>query len=164
MPRAPLDSAIGYLELGMYAEAEEELSLLPAPWQARAEVVGLRIEIARTARDWHAMADHSRRLIQNAPDDPAGWIMLAYATRRAHSVTGAEAILHTAAEKFPDEPTILFNLGCYACVRGNQEEARLHVRRAIELDRKFLALARLDPDLVPLQTYFQLDLPDPKTS
>jgi hypothetical protein len=49
------------------------------------------------------------------------------------------------------EPTIQFNLGCYACQRGDLNSARTRVDRAIALDPKFSVLAATDPDLAPLR-------------
>lgn len=76
----------------------------------------------------------------------------AYATRRAESLTAAEKILLEAERLHPAEPTIQFNLGCYACQRGALAEARRRVARAIALDKKFIGAAASDPDLEPLRS------------
>jgi hypothetical protein len=57
-----------------------------------------------------------------------------------------------AYEKFPREPTIPYNLSCYACQLNQIEEARAWLRRALKLgDReKIKRLALDDPDLQPL--------------
>ena len=73
----------------------------------------------------------------------------------ARRVEGAanhsEAILRDAETHHPDEPTIQFNLGCYACQRGDLTEARRRVERAIALDGDFRRQAREDADLAPLR-------------
>jgi Flp pilus assembly protein TadD len=77
--------------------------------------------------------------------------MWAYATRRAETVAEAEAILRDAEQRHPRDPTIKFNLGCYACLRGDLTLARTYVERAIELDRSFIAIATDDEDLIALR-------------
>jgi Flp pilus assembly protein TadD len=60
-------------------------------------------------------------------------------------------ILLRAVARHPRNPTIHFNLGCYASLRGDQETARRHVARAVALDDDFKALAASDPDLAALR-------------
>ncbi len=64
----------------------------------------------------------------------------------------AQEILEQAGEKFPDCATIHFNLACYAAQLGNLPEARLRLRRAVQLDQVFAARAKTDPDLKAIQT------------
>jgi hypothetical protein len=45
----------------------------------------------------------------------------------------AEVLLLPALERFTDEPTIPYNLACYACVLSRVEEARRLLERAIEV-------------------------------
>jgi len=96
------------------------------------------------------------------PQEAGGWITWAYATRRADSLAAAEAILLKAEQLHPAEPTIQFNLGCYACQRGDLIAAQLRVDRAIALDAHFAGTAATDPDLAPLRAKAQnLDCPPP---
>jgi tetratricopeptide (TPR) repeat protein len=88
------------------------------------------------------------------PDDAFGWIHQAYALRRMKggSVKAAWDALLPAADKFPSQPMIAFNLACYACQLGRLEEAREWLRKAIDLgDEKEIKTRALDdPDLEPL--------------
>jgi hypothetical protein len=81
------------------------------------------------------------------------WVTWAYATRRCESLDAAEKILLAAEAQHPAEATIQFNLGCYACQRGDLATARRRVDRAISLDAKFTAAAATDPDLAPLRAH-----------
>jgi len=54
------------------------------------------------------------------------------------------------AAKFPDHPTIAYNLACYACQLGNIPRAREFLAPAAT---KLMALN--DPDLCPLWTESQ---------
>ena len=57
-----------------------------------------------------------------------------------------------AADRFPSQLMIAFNLACYACQLGRLEEAREWLRKAMELgDEKEIKTRALDdPDLEPL--------------
>jgi Tfp pilus assembly protein PilF len=86
------------------------------------------------------------------PDESNWPLALAYAVRRSRGLVFAQEILKQAEEKFPDCATIHFNLACYAAQLGYLDEARQRLRRAIQLDQGFAALAKTDPDLKPIQT------------
>ena len=68
------------------------------------------------------------------------------------SVKAAWDALLPAADKFPSQPMIAFNLACYACQLGRLEEAGEWLRKAIDLgDEKEIKTRALDdPDLEPL--------------
>ncbi len=50
-------------------------------------------------------------------------------------------------ERYPDNPSVLYNLGCFEAQAGRREGALEHVRRALELDPKVREWAKDDPDL-----------------
>lgn len=146
-----LSHAQGYLELGMIAEAEAELARIPAAELDSLEVVAVRMALLQEQGRWPALRDLAGDFVRRSPGEPAGWVTWAYATRRADSLEAAERILLEAEKLHPAEPTIQFNLGCYACQRGNLEAARQHVDSAIAIDAKFAVNAAKDPDLAPLR-------------
>jgi Tfp pilus assembly protein PilF len=150
-PQRRLSHARGFLELGLIAEAAGELAQIPAPHHKELEVVAVRLAILQEQKDWPALRDLAAHLVGRAPGEAAGWVTWAYATRRADSLEAAKEILLAAERHHPDEPTIQFNLGCYACQRGDLESARRRVDRAIALDPKFKEAAATDPDLAPLR-------------
>ena len=151
LPKRRLSYAQGYLELGMLAEATAELDRIPAPESAQIEVLGLRLAILQEQQAWPALRDLASQVVSRAPQEAAAWITWAYATRRADSLAAAEQILLSAEVQHPAEATIQFNLGCYACQRGDLAAARERVNRAIELEPKFADAAAIDPDLAPLR-------------
>jgi Tfp pilus assembly protein PilF len=142
----------GYLELDMVEDAAAELDRVPSEEAGRVEVLGLRAIILQEQKDWIALQRVTTALVHRQPEDPGWWVMWAYATRRAASLEDAEKILVQAAALHPDDATIQFNLGCYACQKGDLLTARHHVNRAIALDEKFATNAATDPDLTPLRT------------
>ena len=151
LPQRRISFAQGYLALGMVAEAAAELDRLSTLDAQRPEATAVRLAILHEQKKWDEVRDLSRELVQRSPDEAALWVSWAYATRRAESLEAAERILREAAVQHPIEPTIQFNLGCYACQRGDLATARVHVDRAIALDAKFPKLAATDPDLAPLR-------------
>ncbi len=151
LPRRHIAHAQGYLGLGMVAEAAAELERVPAPERDSVEVIALRVAILQEQADWPRLAEAAAEFARRAPAEAAAWVTWAYATRRARSLADAERILLEAEAHHAAEPTIQFNLGCYACQRGDLAEARRRVDRAIALDQSFRALAGTDPDLAPLR-------------
>jgi tetratricopeptide (TPR) repeat protein len=150
-PKWRISHAQGYLGLGMVAEAVAELEHLAAPERDALEVLALRVAVLQKRQDWPALAAAAGEFVRRAPEEAAAWVTWAYGTRRADSLAAAEKILVEAEQRHPKEPTIQFNLGCYACQRGDFVEARRRVDRAIALDRKFADAAATDPDLAPLR-------------
>ena len=141
---------MGFLELGMIAEADGELDSLPPEDRDRSSVLTLRVEIYRTAKKWSLMEVVARELWKRHPDEPDYWTNLAWAVRRSDSVVAARDILLEAVERFPGDAMTNYNLGCYACQLGDIEQAKTRVGKAIDLDAKFKLLALDDADLEPL--------------
>lgn len=71
-------------------------------------------------------------MVETAPDRVSGWIHRAYALRRTADggLSAAWDALLPAAELFPDETIIPYNLACYACQQGNIPAARSWLERA----------------------------------
>jgi predicted Zn-dependent protease len=151
-PKWRLSHAQGYLGLGMVTEAAAELEKIPAPDCDEPAVLAVRLAVLQERCEWPALRAVAAEFVRRAPGQAAGWVTWAYATRRADSITAAEKILLEAEHVHPQEPTIQFNLGCYASQRGALAEARRRVDRAIKLDQTFAALAATDPDLEPLRS------------
>jgi uncharacterized Ntn-hydrolase superfamily protein len=72
----------------------------------------------------------------------------------AHYAPGSYAtgagILAAAHQRFPDDATILYDLACYECLDGRQDEALAHVRSALELDPGLRPAAAADGDFANL--------------
>ena len=146
-----LSQARGYLGLGMVAEAAGELDRVPAAEAGQTEVLALRAAVLQEQSLWPALEETARELVRRQPGESGWWVIWAYATRRSRSLAAAETILLEAERAHPQEATIQFNLGCYACQRGDIAGARHRVDRAIALDAAFREAAATDPDLAPLR-------------
>lgn len=146
-----LNAVLGWLELGNTKEAREELNGMGAREQNRADLLEVRWILDARQEDWPAALKTAERLLEVAPDNFSGWLHRAYATRRVPegSPEKAAEVLKPAADKFPDEPTIPYNLACYDCVLGNLEEARRWFKEAVKRGgaKKMKAMALRDLDL-----------------
>jgi predicted Zn-dependent protease len=146
-----LAHARGYLGLGMAADAAAELDQIPADAARETEVLALRAAVLQEQAKWPPLTEVARALVLRQPKEAGWWITWAYATRRSCSLAAAEAILLEGERTHPLEPAIQFNLGCYACLRGDIIEARRRVDQAISLDNLFREAAATDPDLAQLR-------------
>ena len=144
-------AAEGFLELGLPREAAEELDAIPSADVADQRVTTLRVETCRALALWGRMESHARLLCRERPDDAYGWINLAYATRRAHSLERALDVLLNAVKRFPQEGTVHFNLACYEAQLGRLDAARIRLAEAIRLQPAYRQMAADDPDLAPLR-------------
>lgn len=143
-------AATGFLELGMLDDAATELAEIDPKEKLRPEVIDFWVALYCRARKWDAMEAMARKMVALRSEDPGTWIKWAFATRRAASIDAAREILLQAEEKHPDDPTIQFNMGCYACQTGNLAEASERVKKAIQIDASFRDIAMNDPDLEPI--------------
>ena len=151
-----LTASIGYLELGMYVEALDELESIQPEEKNNSAVLGLRLEIYGTAQNWKMMEVVASELLKRQPDDPDHWNNLAFSIRRKDSIKAAQTLLLEALEKFPNDAMTRYNLGCYACKLGDLEDAKKLVGEAIKMDSKFKLLALDDEDLVELWDSFKV--------
>ncbi len=149
-----LSAAIGWLELGDQAEAKAELAKINSALEEHPDVLEVRWVIYAKEKNWPAALAAARTLVQGDPARSSGWLHQAYAARRVEGggVQGAWEALLPAFEKFPDEPTIPYNLSCYACQMQRMDEARQWLQRALKVGdkSKIKLMAMNDPDLKPL--------------
>lgn len=144
---AYLETARGYLALGMVQEADEELSRMTGQSRHRADVMRLRAVVYERGERWEQMKEVAGSLVTRWPEEAAHWIALGWATRRAGSIPEASDVLRRSLAHHPQEAVIHYNLACYAAQTGIFEEARLRLEDAIRLDPSMRALALEDPDL-----------------
>ena len=149
-----LNAAEGWLELGNRVEAYEELEQITPELRAHPDVLEVRWQIYAEEKKWDTCVDIARAIIKLDRSRPIGWIHLAYSTRRATKggLEAARTILSGAADKFPKDPIIPYNLACYACQLGNLKEARRWLEKAFALgdSKQIKRVALEDPDLEPI--------------
>ena len=146
-------AATGYCELGMFDEAELALEEIDAEDKVRKEVLAARVDLYMATQKWSLLAEVTRHLVDIEPENAAWWVNLAYATRRAESIDKAQALLLQARKLHHDNAIIAFNLSCYACVTGDIEQAKSHLKHALALDSNIRGLALRDEDLQTLWSW-----------
>ncbi len=147
-------AAIGWLELGNWHEALNELDQIAPAHQREAEVLDVRWLALARKQDWAGALDVARIQLECQPGSPAGWLHQAYALRRVDG-GGLEAAwnaLLPASDRFPREPISPYNLACYACQSHRLDEARTWLQRAVKIGGRepITQMALQDPDLEPL--------------
>lgn len=149
-----LNHAQGWLGLDCPADAAIELNAIAPEFQSHPDVLDVRWQLHTRQKNWEAALEVARLELQQQPDDSAGWLHHAYALRRASrgGLIMAWGALLLAAQKFPTEPVIAYNLACYACQLQQMDQAREWLGRAVEVGGKveIRKMALADDDLQPL--------------
>jgi tetratricopeptide (TPR) repeat protein len=149
-----ISAAVGWLELGNLAEAQAELAQISPARQEHPDVLEARWLVSAGQKRWKEALQVAQALLRSAPKRCSGWLHQAYALRRVPDggVEKACEALLPALDKFPKEPTIPFNLSCYACQMHQLDAARDWLKRAFAVGGKerIKQMALKDPDLEPL--------------
>jgi len=150
--RRYLESAQGWLGLGRWMEANEELELITPKMRAHPDVLCVRWEVYAAAKKWEMAAEIARSISVMLPDFAFGWIHWAYSLHEMKRTKEAWGVLLPVADKFPGEHTIPYNLACYACQLGDAKAGWQWLEKALEIaDESAVKLQALeDPDLEPL--------------
>ena len=147
-----LNAAEGWLGLGDYSSANQELDLITASLRAAPCVLNLRWGIYSAAKNWPLAAEVAHSLTQFDPDDKRGWLHYCDALHQMQRTAEARDILLEVNVCFPDCALMQYNLARYECRLGNLDRAREHLHAAFTI-RGGLHLrprASNDPDLAPL--------------
>lgn len=149
-----LSAALGWLGLGNRTEARAELGAISAANRQHPAALEAHWLICVSEGDWDAALVAAREIMTHVPEEPDGWLHGAYALRRTESggLRQAWSLLRPAAEQFPQEPTIAYNLACYACQLQDLAEARAWLQRACAIsgNQSIKEMALVDTDLKPL--------------
>ena len=149
-----LNAAIGWLELGLRAEAAAELDSISPAHRRHPDVLEARWSLLAHASRWDDALAAARDLLAQSPARSSAWLHQAYSLRRAANggLQQAWDALLPAAAQFPQEPIICFNLACYACQLGKLDEARDWFKRALQIGERdqLKLMALVDEDLEPL--------------
>lgn len=149
-----LNAAMGWLALGNLAEAKTELAHIDPELSHHPDVLEARYIVLAHEHDWTAALPVAHALVRNSPERISGWLHFSYALRRVPEggVEAAWNALLPASDKFPKEPTILYNLACYACQLGRFDDARKWLDLAAKVGgrEKVKSMALADDDLQPL--------------
>ena len=90
-----ITAAQGYVELGMFLDANDELEKIDAELRHLPEVLAVRVSIYTALKKWDLSQTVAQRMALLYPDDPQWTVSWAYATRRhrAHELDGTNKTL-----------------------------------------------------------------------
>lgn len=146
-----LEAAQGWIMLGDASSALAELERISPTHRHAPSVLEVEWEIRSLDKDWPAALTVAEHMVQTAPGNVRGWILRAYAARRAPAggLEMAQSMLQPALERFPKAFLVPYNLACYAAQLGRVEEAWHMLQRAMKVggSSAVTGLALLDPDL-----------------
>ena len=149
-----LEAADGWIQLGDYDSANDELEKIHAEGRSHPDVLDLRWLIYSNDEQWDACLDIASAIVKMVPDRAQGWLDKAFSLRRANDggVEKAKTVLLEAAKLFPDDDMIQYNLACYCAQLGQLDAAQEHLGKSYELgDAQQIKLMALDDeDLKPL--------------
>jgi len=152
--RHRLNAALGWLGLNCPADARAELDAIAPAQQSHPAVLEGRWTICTLEKQWRDALEIAEQELKFAPGESSGWLHRAYALRRVSGggLPQAWDALLPAAEKFPAEPIIAYNLSCYACQMQQLDLARTWLQRAVAAGKKdaIKKMALADDDLQPL--------------
>lgn len=153
------DAAQGWLMLGDTQSALDELARLQPASRSLPAIAEFAWTVHARRDDWPAAYRLAEDLVQSFPERAFGWIHRAYALRRmpGGSIENAWDALRPAADRFPKQYLIPYNLGCYAAQLGRLDEAWDWLQRAIAASDQdtIRKMALADPDLEPLWPRFR---------
>jgi hypothetical protein len=143
-----LQAAIGWLELGNWCEANNEIENISPPFKAHPDVLQVRCKIYHDAGKWDYLAEVANVLCTTLPDSSFGPVHLAHALRKLGRSNEARNALLPVADKFPDDWRIPFHLACCFCRTGELKPALDWLTRAMDVagktDIRTMALEETD--------------------
>ena len=151
--RFHLNAASGWLGLGDFDSAIDELKQISLPMQEHAEVLSAKCEIYYTAEKWNSLLPVAEKLLQQLPKLDFVWINRSYALHELKRTQEAFDALLPTVGKFPKQWLIRYNLACYCSQLGRLAEAMQWLEQTMDLagKKKIKALALDDPDFAPLR-------------
>jgi tetratricopeptide (TPR) repeat protein len=145
-------AATGWVELGNYDEADAELDKIQPLARVHPDVLKVRWSVYALARKWEAAFDIAIAIRRKVPNDPVGWVHVAYCLHEVKRTQEALEALLPAEPKFPKCEMIPYNLACYMAQLGELHSAKCWLNRAILIGNstELKRMALCDKDLEPL--------------
>jgi predicted Zn-dependent protease len=131
--RIQIDAAQGWLGLGNWHEANQELDRIPPRLRAHPHVLKMRYAVYAKAERWELALEIARTLSMELPHNSFGFVYAAHALHRLNRTQEAYKMLRPVMERFPEDVSMRYDLACYACTTGNLKDAMSHLERAIDL-------------------------------
>lgn len=145
-----LDTADGYLYLGLLGEALEAITGAPADERDAPAVLLGRIRVLLHLRQWKQAEALSERGLTLHPQEEEFTVQRAFALHQMQKGEEAFKVLLAAPDWIRRTGILHYNLACYEARLGDLKTARRCIDAAIELNAAMKKNARTDPDLAAL--------------
>jgi len=145
-------AAQGWVELGNAAEAEREFNTLSPEARLHPEARKTWWRILALAGRWAEALRVAVEFTDAHPEQVEAWVQKAYALHELRRTAEARDQLLTVVERFPEDPILRYNLGCYECQLGHADAGEKWLKRACRVGdpAQLKAMALKDPDYQPI--------------
>lgn len=148
-------AAQGYVELGLFDEARDELSSLPPEMHDRVDVIEITLLCLMGGRRWAAALALATKLCEQEPAEPGGYIHAAFCLHELGETAEAVDILSRGPATLRTKSVYYYNMGCYHACLGLYDKALSYLDRAFEMDGELRQHARKDRDLDCLRSQLE---------
>jgi len=146
-----LSAASGWLGLGRYVEANEELEKISQENVAHPDVMEVLWHIYARCGQWEICLDIASAVIKIDPQRPFGWTHRSFALYEMKRTQEAFDLLMPVAMQFPNVWRVPYALSIYCAQLGRIIECQLWLQKALSADRDVVKrTAMIDPNLKPL--------------
>jgi tetratricopeptide (TPR) repeat protein len=128
-----LRAAEGWFELGNLKEANAELDEIAPATRTHPDVLAMRVRIYEMAGQWQGAVEIASTLCKLRPKEGLPCLYLGRALDGLGNTAAAIDFLRHAADNFPNDSTLSYDLAVYCCKAGQLEAGREWLKRAIEV-------------------------------
>jgi tetratricopeptide (TPR) repeat protein len=148
-----IEAAQGYVLLGMYSEAWQEIHKLTPQEQLLPAVIDLRVALHMQEKHWKEALDILEPLCQVVPDRDDYFVHAAFCLHEMNRTKEARDKLLSGPDSLVRQPLFHYNLACYETRLGEPNLAKISLERCFKLDESFRAIALKDDDLKELKPW-----------
>jgi predicted Zn-dependent protease len=145
-----LEPFSGYLVLGMYDDANDELERLPNDLKTHPAVLSARLDLLMEMERWDDGVILGRSLFKLWPDECSFHVRTAFCLHEMKRTQDARQTLLDGPEALHSHAVFFYNLACYEAQLGNIAESKRQLSIAFKMDMNYKAESLDDPDLEPL--------------
>ncbi len=140
----------GYLELGMYSDANDELENLPTEIKTHPLVLSARLELLVEMERWEYGALLGESLSQLWPSELDFYFKTAYCLHELKRTEEAKGTIQAAPRSIRKTALYHYNLACYETQLGNLPEAKRLLTECFAIETRYREESLDDPDLQPI--------------